>query len=197
MPKIDYILAAAVALSALQAIVPVIAQEPIEARVTVEKIDDGTEVNSENGADPRVSEFVTPFLALLMAPDTNLSGAEMVAAFAAEDGVIQRRSGLLIRIIENGDGDLIIPDGLITVHYTGALPDGTIFDSSYARGRPSEFGMGQIVRGWREALNLMRIGSKWEVVVPGELAYGSDGLEGVIPPDTPLYFTIELIAARP
>lgn len=112
--------------------------------------------------------------------------------FAQQEGVIKRPSGLLIKIIESGDGGIIGPNSRALVHYEGRLADGTVFDSSYERGSPAVIPVGGVISGWEEALILMQIGSKWEIALPYDIAYGEGGSRG-IPPSSNLFFTIELI----
>ncbi len=81
----------------------------------------------------------------------------------------------------------------MTVHYEGRFLDGRIFDSSYARGQPARFASDRLIPGWVEALSLMREGDKWELLIPPRLGYGARGAGDVIPPNTPLFFTVELI----
>ena len=82
----------------------------------------------------------------------------------------------------------------VVVHYRGTLIDGTEFDSSYARGEPIELNLNQVIKGWQEALQLMAIGSKWQIVIPSELAYGKRGAGRVIGPNATLIFDIELLS---
>lgn len=81
----------------------------------------------------------------------------------------------------------------VTVHYTGTLVDGTVFDSSVARGEPITFPLGNVIKGWQEGVALMRVGSKAELVIPSNLAYGDDGAGGSIPGGATLKFEVELI----
>ncbi len=84
----------------------------------------------------------------------------------------------------------------MTVHYRGTLIDGTEFDSSYKRNEPATFPVGGVIAGWIEALQMMPEGSTWELVIPANLAYGSRGAGGAIPPDATLIFTVELLKIR-
>ena len=84
----------------------------------------------------------------------------------------------------------------VVVHYRGTLIDGTEFDSSYARGEPIELNLNQVIKGWQEALQLMAIGSKWQIVIPSELAYGKRGAGRVIGPNATLIFDIELLSIK-
>jgi FKBP-type peptidyl-prolyl cis-trans isomerase len=105
-------------------------------------------------------------------------------------------SGLRYKIIQEGKGNKPAKGQTVTVHYEGALLDGQIFDSSYKRGKPIEFtlGTGQVIPGWDEGIGLLHTGGKARFVIPPDLAYGSSGAGGVIPPNAPLIFDLELIA---
>lgn len=113
---------------------------------------------------------------------------------AKRDGIIIRPSGLQIRIIKRGDGDLPDPTSMVAVHYEGRLVDGTIFDSSYARGEPAEFPVNGVIKGWTEALILMQVGSEWEIVMPASIAYGDEGTGQTIGPGATLIFKVELLS---
>lgn len=121
------------------------------------------------------------------------SGDEFRAEFAKKEGVQSTDSGLLYRVVEKGDGAMPGTDSTVTVHYRGTLTDGSEFDSSYSRDEPTTFSLGAIIPGWVEALQLMNVGSKFEVVMPPELAYGERGSPPVIPPMATLVFEIELL----
>lgn len=117
--------------------------------------------------------------------------------FAAQDGVIKRPSGLLIHIVSRGKGTFPRHGQTVSVQYEGRTADGRVFDSSYARGgAPASFGVDAVIKGWTEALVLMTEGSKWEIAVPADLAYGDQGAGDRIPPNTNLFFTVELIAVH-
>ncbi len=81
----------------------------------------------------------------------------------------------------------------MTVHYTGKLIDGTVFDSSVERGEPATFGVTQVIPGWVEALQMMKVGAKWRLFIPSALAYGPNGAGGVIGPNSTLIFDVELL----
>ncbi len=105
-------------------------------------------------------------------------------------------SGLRYQIIQKGDGPKAEKGKQISVHYKGQLADGRVFDSSYQRKEPIDFtvGIGQVIKGWDEGLQLLRVGDKARLVIPSELAYGSQGAGGVIPPNAPLIFDVELMS---
>lgn len=122
-------------------------------------------------------------------------GSAFLADNAKRDEVTVTASGLQYEVInqaENGDS----PNGASTVrtHYHGTLLDGTVFDSSYERGQPAEFPVGGVIKGWTEALQLMRPGDKWRLYVPHDLAYGEQGAGGAIGPFATLIFDVELLA---
>ncbi len=114
---------------------------------------------------------------------------------AASAGFIKTDSGLRYQIIQEGNGKKANKGDMVSVHYKGQLFDGTVFDSSYKRKQPLEFsvGVGQVIAGWDEGILLLNVGDKARMVIPSELAYGSRGAGGVIPPNTPLIFDVELI----
>ena len=113
---------------------------------------------------------------------------------AAKEGVITLPSGLQYLVLQPGDGSKPGPTTTVTVHYEGSLVNGTVFDSSYKRGRPATFGVHQVIKGWTEALQLMPVGSKWRLFIPSELGYGARGAGGSIPPNATLIFDVELLS---
>lgn len=121
------------------------------------------------------------------------TGDAFLAANKEKDGVTTTDSGLQYSVTEAGDGAKPSASDTVKVHYEGRLLDGTVFDSSYERGEPATFGVTQVIEGWQEALQLMPVGSKWEVWIPSDLAYGANGAGGAIGPNETLNFTIELI----
>lgn len=121
------------------------------------------------------------------------AGSTFLAENKTKAGVKTTPSGLQYKVITAGEGTSPTEDDMITAHYQGSLIDGTVFDSSYERGSPLEFQMGNVIKGWGEALKLMNAGAKWEVYIPAELAYGEKGAGNRIGPNETLVFTIELI----
>lgn len=119
------------------------------------------------------------------------AGKKFLAENQTKPGVVTTASGLQYKIIEQGAGDTPKANQSVTVDYEGRLIDGTVFDSSYERGKPATFGVTQVIAGWTEALQLMPMGSKWELYIPYELGYG-DRETGNIKPYSALIFTVEL-----
>lgn len=113
-------------------------------------------------------------------------------------GFEKTNSGLRYQIIQNGNGKKAEKGNQISVHYKGQLVDGTVFDSSYQRKQPIDFtvGIGQVIAGWDEGLQLLQVGDKARLVIPSHLAYGSQGAGGVIPPDATLIFDVELMDVK-
>ncbi|WBX70528.1 peptidylprolyl isomerase [Tenacibaculum retecalamus] len=107
-------------------------------------------------------------------------------------------SGLRYKILQNGEGKQATKGANVSVHYKGQLLDGTVFDSSYKRKQPIDFaiGMGQVIAGWDEGIQLLKVGDKARFVIPSNLAYGSAGAGGVIPPDATLIFDVELMNVK-
>ena len=116
---------------------------------------------------------------------------------AEKPGVETLPSGLQYKVLQEGTGALPKATDRVKVHYRGTLLDGTEFDSSYARDKPSEFMANQVIRGWTEALQLMQEGAKWELYIPSALAYGSRGKGATIGPNAMLVFEVELLEILP
>lgn len=125
------------------------------------------------------------------------TGAQFLESKAQEAGVYKLPSGMLFKILHKGTGAKSPKaDDDCDVHYKGTLRDGTKFDSSYDRGSPATFKPTQVIKGWTEALQLMREGDKWEVYIPYELAYGVRGSPPKIPGYSTLVFQMELIKVK-
>ena len=121
---------------------------------------------------------------------------EFLAKNKDVEGVITTDSGLQYIVLKEGEGDSPNLDHTVKVHYEGKLLDGTVFDSSIQRGEPIEFGVGQVIKGWTEALQLMNVGSKYKLFIPSELAYGERGAGSMITPGSMLTFEVELLGFK-
>lgn len=119
-------------------------------------------------------------------------GEAFLAANTAKEGVVTRPSGLQYKIVNDGDGPMPSESDTVRVHYEGRLIDGTVFDSSIKRGTPAEFPINGVIQGWIEALPLMKVGSKWQLFIPSEMAYKDRG-QGQIGPNSVLIFDVELL----
>lgn len=135
------------------------------------------------------------FLSLLVAVSAGTSpeGIAWLGKKGEEEGVVSLPSGLLYKEIVAGTGATPGPTDPCSCHYAGTLIDGTEFDSSYKRGEPLKFAPNQVIKGWTEAMQLMKEGGKWELYIPSELAYGDRGAGGLIPGGAVLIFTIEIL----
>jgi FKBP-type peptidyl-prolyl cis-trans isomerase FklB len=121
-------------------------------------------------------------------------GEAFLAANKKKDGVKTTASGLQYKVLVDGKGKKPTADDTVRVHYRGTLIDGTEFDSSYKRNEPAEFPLNGVIPGWTEAVQLMTVGSKWQIVLPSALAYGERGQGQDIGPAATLLFDIELLA---
>ncbi len=131
----------------------------------------------------------------LTVPENNKKeGASFLVENKKKEGVKTLPSGLQYKVLREGTGPSPKPEDKVTTHYRGTLIDGTEFDSSYSRREPTSFGVGQVIKGWQEALQLMKAGSKWQLFIPSDLAYGAAGAGRSIGPNATLIFEIELIS---
>ena len=124
--------------------------------------------------------------------ENKAAGEKFLAENAKKEGVKTTESGLQYKVIKEGKGAIPTETSTVKVHYKGTLVDGTEFDSSYNRNEPTSFRANQVIKGWTEALTLMPVGSKWELYIPQELAYGARET-GDIKPFSTLIFEVELL----
>jgi FKBP-type peptidyl-prolyl cis-trans isomerase len=132
----------------------------------------------------------------LQGEQSRAQGESFLAENKTKPGVVTLPSGLQYKIIKDGQGESPSAHDQVTVNYRGTLIDGTEFDSSYKRGEPATFGVGGVIKGWTEALQLMKPGSKWELYIPSALAYGERGSGAQIGPNSTLIFDVELISVK-
>jgi FKBP-type peptidyl-prolyl cis-trans isomerase FklB len=126
------------------------------------------------------------------------AGEAFLAENKTKDGVVTLPSGLQYKILKEGTGPKPAATDTVVCNYKGTLLDNTEFDSSYKRGQPATFPVGGVIKGWTEALQLMPVGSKWELFIPSELAYGArGGPGGGIGPNATLVFEVELMSIQP
>ncbi len=121
-------------------------------------------------------------------------GKKFLAENAKKEGIVTLPSGLQYKIITEGTGNIPTASDKVKVNYEGTLINGTKFDSSYDRGQPAEFGVTQVIKGWTEALQLMKEGSVWMLYIPSDLAYGSRQAGKEIKPFSTLIFKVELLS---
>lgn len=152
---------------------------------------EGTPAMTYDEAKQVVQEYFTNLQA--KAGEMNAkAGKEYLANNAKEEGVKVTESGLQYLVVKEGNGKKPGPNDVVTVHYTGRLVDGTVFDSSVERGEPATFAVGQVIPGWVEGLQLMSEGSAYRLFIPSELAYGEHGT-GPIQPNSTLIFDVQLL----
>jgi FKBP-type peptidyl-prolyl cis-trans isomerase FklB len=123
-------------------------------------------------------------------------GETFLAENKKKEGVKTTASGLQYRVIKEGTGEIPKATDTVVTNYKGTLIDGTEFDSSYKRGEPATFPVTGVIKGWTEALQLMKVGSKWQLFIPSEIAYGEKGAGRDIGPNATLIFEIELISIK-
>ena len=161
-----------------------------------------------SGAQPKISpqelqaammEFQQQMQAKMMAKaaaagaENKAAGEKFLAENAKAEGVKVTDSGLQYKVIKEGEGPMPKATDKVKTHYRGTLLDGTVFDSSYDRGEPVTFPVNGVIAGWTEALQKMKVGSKWKLFVPSDLAYGERGAGQQIGPNQTLVFEVELL----
>ncbi|MDX1774617.1 peptidylprolyl isomerase [Oceanihabitans sediminis] len=177
----------------------------VEGQDVVDAIAQGDEITTleiiKVGAEAEAFNAVEAFRTFEGSRATRI--AEAKAAQEAEldkisAGFSKTDSGLRYQIVQEGTGTKAEKGKTVSVHYKGQLADGTVFDSSYKRKEPIEFplGVGQVISGWDEGVQLLKVGDKARFVIPSDLAYGSRGAGGVIPPDATLIFDVELMDVK-
>ncbi len=171
-----------------QEVVDSIAQGDAIQKITIERVGADAKAWDANSAfDVFVNEKKAPLKAHRDAAENELN--------ELTEGMDRTDSGLFYKITRKGFGNLPPKGCNVSVHYRGMMPDGTIFDSSYKRNEPISFplGKGRVIKGWDEGIALLKKGSIAKLVIPSELAYGSRGVDGIIPPDATLIFEVELV----
>lgn len=150
-----------------------------------------------------ISELQTAMSAKMRAKQATVgqtnkqAGEAYLAANAKKAGVKTTASGLQYEVLKSGSGKSPGRTDKVRVQYEGSLIDGTVFDSSIKRGEPAEFPVDRVIPGWTEALQLMKEGDKWRLVIPSPLAYGPTGAGAAIGPNSVLIFEVELLAVNP
>jgi len=131
-----------------------------------------------------------------LAEKNKTEGEAFLAQNKSAEGVVTLPSGLQYKILKEGAGEKPKPTDTVVCHYRGTLIDGTEFDSSIKRNEPATFAVGGVIKGWTEALQLMPVGSKWQLFVPSSLGYGERGAGRQIGPNAALIFEVELISIK-
>jgi FKBP-type peptidyl-prolyl cis-trans isomerase len=169
--------------------------DEVDREILVRGLEDGLRNAPALLSEEEMKQAQTQYLAKLreQLPARQLKkGEEFLAANRKVEGVQETASGLQYVVIKEGTGEKPAANARVKVHYRGTLLDGTEFDSSYRRGQPAVFGLAGVISGWTEGLQLMKVGAKYKLFIPGKLAYGSRGRPG-IPPNAVLIFEVELL----
>ncbi len=130
------------------------------------------------------------------ADESMMAGEKFRAENGTKEGVTTLPNGIQYKVLTEGNGEKPTLDSTVVAHYHGSLIDGSVFDSSYDRGAPATFALKRVVKGWQEVLPMMPVGSKWQVVIPPEMAYGETGAPPKIGGNETLVFDIELVEIK-
>lgn len=189
--KISYALGLSIAGSLKQSGVETINTDLFTEAITTVLADGETRIEPQE-ANAMLKEF---FEAKQKEAEATLSrvGLEYLAKNKLEEGVVELPSGLQYRVLVDGDGPKPTAEQQVSCHYHGTLLNGTVFDSSVERNEPATFPVNGVIAGWVEALQLMNVGSKWQLFIPQNLAYGAQGAGGAIGPYETLIFEVELL----
>jgi FKBP-type peptidyl-prolyl cis-trans isomerase FklB len=160
-------------------------------------VKDGLQGKKSTRADQQQIQDYVHSIMVAAAEHNKAAGQEFLAKNGKEKGVKSTASGLQYKVLTAGDAKapVVLPTDQVTVNYRGKLLDGTEFDSSYTRGTPATFTVNGVIKGWQEALVLMKPGAKWELFIPPDLAYGDKPRPG-IPAGSLLIFEVELLSAK-
>lgn len=177
--------------------------DDVKLELVIEGLTDAFKGNTPKISPEEISVVQQEFAAKMQAKqqaqltEMKTKNADLGAAYLdenkAKEGVKVTESGLQYEILKEGDGATPTAADTVKVDYVGTLIDGKEFDSSIKRGEPAVFGVGQVIPGWTEALQLMKVGSKYRIVIPSELAYGENGAPPVIEPNSVLIFEVDLL----
>lgn len=171
-------------------------EEP-ESTATPARVAEQDAVESSQAAGTTTEDLEAAETAAAATPASPAeAGRVFLAENAKRDGVVVADSGLQYEVLVSGDGPTPGPTDTVTTHYHGTFVDGSIFDSSVRRGSPASFPVNGVIKCWTEALQMMKVGDKWKITCPPELAYGASGRSG-IPPSSTLIFEVELLAVQP
>ena len=180
---------------------------PVKDEIDIDLVMEGIK-DSLNGKESRVTGEEAQVLMQELAQNVqqkvikqqkeiSTKNAEESEAFLAankeKEGVKTTESGLQYLVLTEGDGPTPTAASRVKVHYSGTLIDGTEFDSSYKRGQPAVFPVGAVIKGWTEALQMMKVGSKYKLFIPSNLAYGKQGAGAIVGPNAVLIFEVELL----
>ena len=178
-------------------------ETPVDLGAVVAGLRDGLSGAPSQLTDEQIADVMYRFQLMMLkkvdpkmaqqAEENLARGTQFLAENRAKEGVQETPSGLQYRVITEGAGATPTAADTVRCHYEGTLTSGEVFDSSYKRGTPAEFPVGGVIEGWTEALQKMKVGSKWEVYLPAKIAYGLRGAPGAIGPNETLVFTIELL----
>ncbi|MBI2823171.1 MAG: FKBP-type peptidyl-prolyl cis-trans isomerase [Planctomycetia bacterium] len=169
---------------------------PLDAQSVIKGLQDGIAGAKPPISEKEMEEILQAFqqqVATQLPEKNKKEGDAFLAANAKKQGVKTTKSGLQYKVVKDGTGPVPKPTDTVKTHYRGTLLDGSQFDSSYDRGEPATFPVNKVIPGWTEALQLMKVGSKWQLFIPAELAYGPRGYPPDIGPNSTLVFDIELL----
>lgn len=176
----------------------------VDADILSKGINDVLSGNKPLLSEQEFRDTMTNFRKEMMAKQANMmkesgennrkAGDAFLAKNKKKEGIVTLPSGLQYKIIKEGEGNTPGAADQVTVNYKGSLIDRTEFDSSYKRGQPASFKVNGVIPGWTEALQLMKTGSKWELYIPSNLAYGERGAGPQIGPNSTLIFEVDLIS---